>query len=646
MENAKKQKNGGPFSNLNPAQTEAVNHLDGPLLIAAGAGSGKTKTLTGRLIKLIESGVNPAIIAAVTFTNKAANEMADRVAQIANKNAARFALSALPFIGTLHSFGARILKNEAAFFKRNKNFSIFDDDDSLRLIKRLIQQSNLDREKYPPIKIQNKISFLKNELIAADRYRERAENDFQSKTAEVFKKYELALQKNNAFDFDDLIEKPVRLFQKNKAALQKYQKKIQYLLVDEYQDINTSQYWLLKLLADQSRNICVVGDDNQAIYSFRQADFRNFLNFEKDWPRAKVVLLEENYRSSQNIIKAASALIANNQFQKPKTLWTRNAEGEPISVFRFGLQEDEADFIAGEAANRLAQNANRIGNERFATNDSRLAVLYRTNAQSRAVEQALIEREIPYEIFGGVRFYERKEIKDLLAGLRLALNPRDSVSRERLEKNFNRKIAGALIKELPVLGRLHDPVRLIEFFIETSDYNRFLENNFKNWGERLENIEELIDFARPYDNVKPPAGLQLFLEQVSLAQPTDTPANRKAQSANHDSRKRFAIGDSRLAVNLMTIHLAKGLEFDSVFVAGCNEGLLPHHRSCEKSEDLEEERRLMYVAMTRARHKLFLTFFETPSRFLHEIPPELINFEDRGGGNLRLDDDEIYIEYA
>lgn len=599
---------------FNSKQKEAAEYLKGPVLIAAGAGSGKTKTLTSRLIKLIESGIEPAKIVAVTFTNKAAKEMANRISN--------FKLQTpnlqLPFIGTLHSFGAGILKNEAESFDRNRNFSIFDADDSLRLIKKIIKTMNIDTEQMPAAAAQNKISWLKNELITPLQFKRQAENIFEQKTAAVFQRYETSLAQNNAFDFDDLIEKPVRLFKKNPEILQKYQNKWTHFLIDEYQDVNTSQYWLLKLLAQKHQNICAVGDDQQAIYKFRGADFRNFLNFEKDWPQAKVVLLEENYRSSANIIKAASAVISQNQFQKPKTLWTQNPDGDPLTIVKAGSDAEEAEWISDE-----------IKNGEWRMENGNAAILYRTNAQSRLIEQALIEREIPYIIFGGIKFYERKEIKDIVAGLRYALNPKDEISMERIEKNFNKRVAAAITQNLPPMAQRENILELAGFIIETADYFNYLENNFKNFEERQENVRELIKAAAAFQNFKPPFGLQLFLEQSALAQAGDKQTGPAGQQ-----------------VKLMTVHLAKGLEFDSVFIAGCDEGILPHHRSYGSQEDLEEERRLFYVAMTRAKKNLFLSFFKNPSRFLSEIPPELVKFENLAGGSDDFNNEENYIEYS
>lgn len=581
---------------LNASQREAVEHKNGPLLIAAGAGSGKTKTLTSRLAWLIENGASPENIIAITFTNKAANEMRERVA-----------MPPSTFIGTFHSLCARILKNEAKLVNRTPNYTIFDADDSLSLLKKTMKAMDLSKEKYSPLALNRKISQIKSELLQPE--------EFDKITAAVFQRYEEALVKNNAFDFDDLIEKTVRVFQNHPEVLKKYRDKFRYVLVDEYQDINTAQYQLIRLLAEKHQNLSVVGDDAQAIYSFRGADFRNFLNFSKDWPNAKIVKLEQNYRSSGTIIAAASEVVKNNKFQTPKTLWTENPEGELIKVVNAGDQEEEAAFVADS----IRQNAK---------SDSQFAILYRTNAQSRSVEQALISANIPYKIFGGLKFYERKEIKDIVAGLRLAHNPKDSVSQERLDKNFDKKTAAHLIAELPRLGKNLKILELINYFIVNANYLEYLEKNHKNYPERIENVNEFIHFASEFKT------LEEFLERVSLLQSADSPTKSIIPNS------KFII-----PVNLMSIHLAKGLEFDTVFLIGASEGLLPHQMSYGTMDELEEERRLMYVAMTRAKKDLYISFSNTPSRFIYEIPPELTHFVNLNSNRNRLpDEDEMNIE--
>ncbi len=579
--------------NLNSRQLEAVAHADGPLLIAAGAGSGKTKTLTTRLAKLIERGIKPEHIVAITFTNKAAKEMADRVSA-----------NPAPFIGTFHSFCARILKQEAKLVNRTQHYTIFDDDDSMSLLKKVMKQLDISKDRYSPVALHSKISQIKSELLDP--------KEFDKTAALVFEKYELELLKNNAFDFDDLIEKTVRILQDHPAVLKKYHQQFTHILVDEYQDINTCQYQLIRLLAGTAQNLSVVGDDQQAIYSFRGADFRNFLNFQRDWPNAKIVKLEQNYRSTANIINAASAVIKNNKLQTPKTLWTDAAAGSLIRVVKTTDPEQEAAVIAGRLYEHKPESA---------------AILYRTNAQSRSIEQALIAANIPYKIFGGLKFYERKEVKDLVAGLRIANNPLDSISAERLRKNFDKKTGAHLVAELTRLGKNLSILELINFFLENSNYFEYLEKHYKNHLERVENINELIRFAGDFKS------LDEFLERVSLLQSADAAAKSS--------------GNGRMPpVNLMSVHLAKGLEFDHVFVSGCTDGLLPHQMSYGSLDEIEEERRLMYVAMTRARKELCLTFSGTPSRFLYEIPPELTDFVDLDNGKKELPDaDDMYIDY-
>lgn len=583
---------------LNDKQKEAVEHAGGPLLIVAGAGSGKTKTLTSRLYYLLKKGTSPENIIAITFTNKAADEMKKRVEKMLNLKKEFNDL----FIGTFHSLGVRILKKEAKFFGRNSNFSIFDDDDSFGLIKNIVKNFNFSSNnfKFSPASLRRQFSKIKNEFINV------YELDEDIKI--LFFQYERALEKNNAFDFDDLIQKPVEIFQKDKNILEKYMHQFQHILVDEYQDTNTAQYLFIKLLAQKNRNISVVGDDQQAIYKFRGSDFRNFLNFDHDWPDAKVVFLEQNYRSSGNIIKAASGMISHNKYQKPKQLWTQNYDGELVKVIE---HEDEA-VQAGWVAARIGSAMN--------DSDKSIAVLYRTNAQSRAIETALIEAGISYKIFGGIKFYQRYEIKDIIAALRCLSNPKDSMSLDRLKKNFLKKDfakieADFLNKEVSLKN--FAPINLINQFLEVSNYFNLLKKNYGNFQERIENINELIYFASEFND------LGEFLERVSLLQ--------SSESIN-ESKK--------INISLMTIHLSKGLEFDSVFLIGASEGLLPHQMSLSLDDEMEEERRLMYVAMTRAKNNLYLNFYHIPSRFLYEIPPELVEFN----GKKSLDDEERYIE--
>ncbi len=657
--------------NLNPQQKLAVQADDKPLLIVAGAGTGKTSTLTGRLAYLIEKGVRADRILTLTFTNKAAKEMANRVEsgimndELWNKNREKNSIihnsqfiihDNRPFIGTFHSLGARILRSEAELAERDRNFVIFDASDSLQIIRKILKteyKKDEEKEHAGAGDISRQISRLKNDVVSRGEILKSSEDgEFIIK---IFHRYEKELQKNNAFDFDDLIEKVTDIFKKHPGVLRKYRGRFHHILIDEYQDLNNKQYELVKLLVGDSPRISVVGDDQQMIYSFRGSNFQIFLNFEKDWPDANVVLLEENYRSASNIIKAASALISNNVNQKPKTLWTKKEDGAPVKITEAADEEDEAYWIAGQIDLRFKnyelrekpENKNLLNHKSKFIIPS-IAVIYRTNAQSRAIEQELIERGIPYRIYGGLRFYERKEIKDIVAALRYAQNPKDEVSRERLEKNIAKGRFSKFRESLYGDESSASPADLIHSFLDLTGYLDIVGRNFLNADERTENIAELLHFASEFKD------LPSFLEQIALLQPMDAPAatydkglitnNKKAQSTviGHKS----LVNSYQSSVSLMTIHLSKGLEFDNVFIAGCNEGLLPHSRSMSSQNETEEERRLMYVAMTRAKKELYINFYDIPSRFIGEIPQELVEFESivSGKNNISdLDDEERYI---
>ncbi len=597
----------------------AVQADDKPLLIVAGAGTGKTSTLTGRLAYLIEKGIPADKILALTFTNKAAKEMSERVFGPDEKKR-----PGGPFIGTFHSLGARILRVEAGFAGRDRNFAIFDDSDSLQLIRKIlkteIRKDKDDGEEHAGAgEISREISRLKNSVVSRKEIMESEDGEFIMK---IFHRYEKELQKNNAFDFDDLIGKVAEIFKTYPEVLQKYRKRFHHILIDEYQDLNNKQYELVKLLVGDSPRISVVGDDQQMIYSFRGSNFSIFMDFEKDWPDANVVLLEENYRSAANIIKAASALISNNINQKPKTLWTKKEDGSPVRITEAADEEDEAYWIAGE-----------IGKIKNQEKKSGVAIIYRTNAQSRAIEQELIEMGIPYRIYGGLRFYERKEIKDIVAALRYAQNPKDEVSKERLEKNIAKGRFAKFRETLYGDEASASPVDIIHSFLDSTDYLDIVGRNFMNADERRENIAELLHFASQFSE------LPAFLEQIALLQPMDSTSQEN---------KNPRAGEEETPVNLMTIHLSKGLEFDYVFIAGCNEGLLPHSRSLSSQNETEEERRLMYVAMTRAKKELAISFYDIPSRFIGEIPQELVEFESLVSEEKNftdIDDEERYITF-
>ncbi len=616
------------MSNLNPAQEKAVNHPGGPLLMAAGAGSGKTKALTGRLKALIAKGVPPHEIVAITFTNKAAREMRERVFGKEHgdpKWAPSFPTYGEPFIGTFHSLGARLLKQLGHHLKRTQGFSIYDDDDSLSLVKKICKQMELDKESFKPSALLSKIGTVKSELKDISEYFESADKREQI-FAEVFTRYERALIEQNAFDFDDLIEKPVRIMLADPKVKEHYQNIISQVLVDEYQDVNTTQYQLVKLLAEKHQNVSVVGDDFQSIYQFRGADMRNFLNFTRDWPNATIIKLEQNYRSTSNIISAASAVIANNKVQTPKKLWTENPAGEMVKIIAAEDQNSEAEWIAKE-----------IRNLRRKDREAEIAILYRTNAQSRAIEQALISANLPYKIYGGLKFYDRKEIKDVLAGLRLALNPQDAVSAERLAKSLGKRASATVIEKISGKGNDLPAAELIDLFLLSANYTELLEKDFNNPQERAENISELINFASSFTT------LEEFLERAALLGSSDAPDGRSKETNSPSNDGSYV---SNAPINLMTVHVAKGLEFDNVFIAGVNEGMLPHERSMTSDSQVEEERRLMYVAMTRAKKMLYILFFSFASRFIYEIPKDLCTFESSGGAyrELSSNDDEMWLE--
>ncbi len=626
---------------MNPAQKEAAEAKNGPLLIVAGAGTGKTRTLTGRILYLINSGMAPGRILAITFTNKAAKEMASRVNVPG------------PLLSTFHSLGARILRKECRHLGRTPNFVIFDDHDSFDLIKKTVKsvlpkppkddegmlgraaREKLNRKESPAFFAQ-KISEIKNrdgmlEELKSPEASARADLRTAKNIVSVFEKYEAALVRNNAFDFDDLIEKVVELFKKNPSVLEKYQSMFDIVLVDEYQDINPKQCELITLLAQGHRNLSVVGDDEQTIYSWRYADIKTFLDFDKQWKGAQVYFLEENYRSTGNIIRAAAGVVKNNSFRTPKNLFTQNPDGDRITLFEAWGENEEAEWIAQEIGKRRgrsdAEDAARAGNSSKGSQEE-IAILYRTNAQSRAIEQGLIRRNIPYKIYGGLKFYERREVKDAIAALRYASNDKDELARERLEKNLTKRKFAEFQLKLRVLAAKSDgsvqtmrPTDMLKLFLETFDYMAYLEENFINSDEREENIAELVTFAAEFQS------LPEFLERLSLLQSTDD------ANANGNEKK-----NRGKEVSMMTIHLAKGLEFDTVFIAGAAEGLLPHGRSLDDEASLEEERRLMYVAMTRARERLSISFYGIPSRFISEIPEDCITFAGGGGGTGNYSD--------
>lgn len=617
---------------LNDKQLEAVEHKDGPCLVLAGAGSGKTKVLTQRIINLIDSGVSPYNILAITFTNKAAKEMKNRV-----ENELGGVTDSI-FIGTFHSFGLRILRENYIDIGYTSNITILDTDDAKAIVKRILKENGYDPAKYEIRTIINKISSAKNDGISPDEYTKLFLNDLDIVIGLVYKEYTKLLKDNNSVDFDDLLLKPVELLKKNKIILEKYQERFKYILVDEYQDTNSIQYELCKLLASKYKNIFVVGDANQSIYSFRNADYRNILNFEKDYKNAKVILLEENYRSTNNILKAANSVIKNNSEGKKLNLWSSKRDGELIDYIRCEDEIKEANFVINKIKD-LVSNGYKY---------SDMAVLYRTNAQSRVVEDAFVRNNIPHNIIGSYYFYNRKEIKDLIAYLKLIYNPCDSVSLERIINVPKRGIGAKSIEnlrkkatennismfdaidsgkelefkkmilklqEFSLNANLSD---LIEEILSTTglrmeyEINKSLENEAK-----VENLNEFKTVALMFEE----SGiydLQTFLENIVLV-------SDRGQYNND--------GDE---VSIMTLHSAKGLEFNVVFLLGMEEGLFPHNRSFDSLSNLEEERRLCYVGITRAKEKLYLlsarqrTIFgktsgTIESRFIREINDDLIN---------------------
>ncbi len=599
------------FLGLNPHQERAVKSPPKqPLLIVAGAGTGKTRTLTERVLYFIEEGVPADQICAITFTNKAANEMKERIVKsISTKRqhereedsplktrAHALGSRLLPFIGTFHALGSRILRRHASLLGRTPSFVIFDDHDSFSLIKKILK--DLDGRKENPSSMYGKISAIKNGAV-----------DIEGECPAIqaaFLRYERSLELQNAFDFDDLLQKTVLIFKKYPKVLQKYHDEFSHILIDEYQDLNNMQYELVKLLAGGGASLSVVGDAEQTIYGWRGSNIEIFLRFPEDWQAAEMVTLTENYRSTQIILRAASGVIKNNEYDtkviRATDLWTKNGEGERVTLYEAYDEDTEAMWIREQIAKSKGQGDTS-------------AVLYRTNAQSRALEQALLRRRIPYIVYGGLKFYERREIKDIVAALRYSINPQDELARERLEKAFTKRVFKTLALAFEESPREATPQERIDLFMKTVDYLGYIEGHLTNPRERRENIEELIHFAAGYKDIAQ------FISEIALLQSTDTIKDRGREPAASDQKP----------VVLTTVHLAKGLEFDTVFVAGVSEGLLPHARSIGSKEELQEERRLMYVAMTRARKKLFLSFYGLPSRFIGEIPEDTIDFQSELG---------------
>ena len=637
---------------LNPAQREAVEAIDGPLLILAGPGSGKTRVITHRVAYLMRvCGINPHRILAVTFTNKAAREMKDRLQRLAGTRADQLT------VGTFHSFCAGLLRRDGKHIGLESSFTIYDDEDQMKLIKQAIEQADLDPRRFPPRAIQGVISRAKSLLMDAQGLSLNYQSYFEEQAAKVYQRYEELLTRNNGVDFDDLLLKVVQLLRGQPQVLSRYQRRFLHVMVDEFQDTNVAQYALAKLLAEEYRNICVVGDADQSIYSWRHADIRNILSFQKDYPEARTVTLEENYRSTGIILEAAKNLISANQMRLAKDLRTSKESGQPVVIHEAYDEDEEAQFVLREVAQLTAENGFKLGD---------CAVMYRVNAQSRTLEEACLRYGTKYKLVGGVRFYQRREVKDMITYLRLINNPNDEVSLTRVinvplrgigQRSINEithwarsqnitlyaameritqeideslspthplparaaaAIAGfvRLIKGLEEESRRLDVVDLIDQVVERTGYRQYLFEREDRAEERWENVMELRNTAQEFRAIESPDGLTELLERLALVADVD------------------GYEESPDTLTLITLHQAKGLEFPVVFMVGMEDGLLPHFRSLDSAEELEEERRLCYVGMTRSKERLYLSrSFRRgftggngptgPSRFLYEIPRHL-----------------------
>jgi len=629
---------------LNPQQRKAAETLDGPVLILAGAGSGKTRALTYRVANLIDSGVDPWRILAITFTNKAAREMQERIVELTGDKAEDV------WVSTFHAMCAKILRRDIEKLGYKRSFSIYDEDDQKSVLKNTLKSLDVDDKAFTIRELKTKISDAKNRLLTPDEWFRESARDFRSQQIhDIFIEYEKRLRSANALDFDDLLMKTLELFADHPPVLQSYQQRFSHVLVDEYQDTNFAQYSLVKLLTQKSRNLCVVGDDDQSIYSWRGADVRNILEFEKDFPDATVIKLEQNYRSSANILDAANQVIANNQERKKKRLWTDAPAGELISLFCAGDEREEAAWIC----DRIQQL--QLTGEPYED----IAVLYRTNAQSRVLEEMLMRAGIPYRVYGGLRFYDRKEIKDIIAYLRCIINPSDDISLRRIINQPKRSIGESTIRELLLfssqnnvplytalmdvpetlsarprkcvrefgnlmqdLVMVHDSMSLSEFvslLIEKTGLRKQYESDLSDEAKaRLENMDEFLGAVREFEQAADDPTLANYLENVALI----TDLDKSEASAKH--------------ITLMTIHSSKGLEFNTVFIAGLEEGVFPSTRSVLEDSRLEEERRLCYVAITRAMKNLYISYatqrmlynqlnMNAISRFIDEIPKDLVD---------------------
>ena len=619
---------------LNSEQMKAVNHINGPMLVLAGAGSGKTKVLTNRIAGLIENGISPLNILAITFTNKAAKEMKERVIRLIGAEAYNIQIS------TFHSLGLKILKENYNLLGYERNFTIIDSDDVLTIIKKIMKDLNMSKDYYNAREIKNKISSAKNEMMGLGEF---SKVEFDHKVVEVYRQYLKKLKNGNSVDFDDLLILPIKLFKIYPNILEQYQDRYKYILIDEYQDTNEAQYIFSKLLSAKYRNIFVVGDNDQAIYAFRGANYKNILNFEKDYPEAKTILLEENYRSTKTILDAANSVIKNNKERKDKKLWSNNPIGEKIKYKVVGNEKEEASFVATEIKELINQGVN----------EEDIAILYRTNAQSRVVEEEMLKKNIKYRVVGSFYFYNRKEIKDLLCYLRLINNHKDDVSLLRIintpkrgigEKTIDNLTNAAienntslfeaissgkelefkkLIEELTKESENLSLTELVDNILEKSGIKKELMSSKLLEDEiRLENLNEFKGVTKSYEEEYGSATLEDFLDEISLV---------SDMSEHQDGTNR---------VSLMTVHSVKGLEFDYVFIVGMEEGIFPHYNAINdgSSSSIEEERRLCYVAITRAKKKLYILSAESrmlfgntnrnkPSRFIDEIDEKYLDIE-------------------
>ena len=641
---------------LNDKQRDAVEHLDGPMLILAGAGSGKTRVLTTKVAYLLQNrDISPRNILAITFTNKAAKEMKERIYGLLGREAFLIQIS------TFHSFGLKLLKENYEVLGYDNNFTIIDADDSLTVIKKIMKEQDIDANKFNPKAIKSSISDNKNEMVSVKEYEKFVYTEYDEVVYKVYDEYEKSLRRSNAIDFDDLLLLPIELFTKHPEILEKYQDIYRYVFIDEYQDTNKPQYLLSKLISSRLKNITVVGDNDQAIFTWRGADYKNILNFEKDYPNAKVVILDENYRSTKTILKAANNVIKNNKIRKEKNLWTENEEGSLITYFKAFDEKDESDYVVKETKKLLDQGIN----------PDEICVLYRANAQSRNIEEAFLQNNISYRIVGSYAFYNRKEIKDLIAYVKLVHNEKDDVSLLRVINYPKRGIGNKSLENLAIISRtenksLYESInsgKELEFkkiiedlkreqdnmpltdFVELVLNKSGIKDSLKSEKTleadiRLENLEEFKSIVKNVEEADGIVSLGDFLDELSLV--SDASENQV---------------DTESKVTLMTMHAVKGLEFDYVFVIGVEEGLFPHLNSMNSEEELEEERRLAYVAITRARKKLYIVNSRSrllygkvssnvPSRFISEIGDELLDEEKKQKlyENKKIDKENMLVD--